>query len=88
MDSNTNVVDSLTETVQDMRLSSPEMSSDEDGGQDGNGIDFLGKAMDLAERGHHDDAWDSLHFARQVKAPRPLIKKAEAYCSQLRDTDE
>ena len=79
-------MDSLTESVRDMRLSSPEVtSSEEDEGQDGNGIDLLGRAMDLAERGRHDDAWDSLHFARQAKAPRRHIKKAEAYCAALRD---
>ena len=47
-----------------MHLSSPELTSDEDEGQTGNGIDLLGKAMDLAERGHHNEAWDSLHLAR------------------------
>ena len=71
-----------------MRLSSPEVTSDEDEGQEGDGIDLLGEAMDLAERGHHNKAWDSLNSARQVKAPRSLMKKAEAYCAQLRDTED
>ena len=69
------------------QLSSPELSSGDEE-QEGNGIDLLGKAMDLAEKGDHEGAWGSHHFARQAKASRPLIKKAEAYCAQLRDFDD
>ena len=82
-----NVVDTLTSGMSRAQLSSPELSSGDEE-QEGNGIDFLGKAIDLAEKGDHEGAWDSLHFARRAKASRPLIKKAEAYCAQLRDFDD
>ena len=82
-----NVVDALTGGMSRAQLSSPELSS-EDEEQEGFGLDCLSKAMDLAEKGDHDGAWDSLHFARQARAPRPHLKKAEAYCSQLRDAGE
>ena len=42
------VVDSLTESVQDVGLSSPEVSSDEDKGQEVHGINCLSNAIDLA----------------------------------------
>ncbi len=66
----------------------PNMSMEVHGEQVPGDLDFLSKAMDLAEKGDHDGAWSSLHFARQARAPRPHLKKAEAYCAQLRDNDD
>ena len=80
------VVDTTTSDMSHAQLSPSELSSDDE--QGGDGIGLLGEAMDLAERGDHEGAWDSLHSARQAKVSRPLMKKAEAYCSRLRDNDD
>ena len=70
-----NVTDALTGGMSRAQLSSPELSS-EDEEQEGFGLDCLSKAMDLAEKGDHDGAWDSLHSARQARAPRDFMKEA------------
>ena len=67
---------------------SPGDSSSSDDDQSGSGLDHLHEAMNLAEMGDHGAAWSSLCLARLAKQPRHLIKKAEAYCAQLRDDDD
>ena len=53
--------------------------------QQGNGIGLLNQAMDHAEQGNHDEAWDALNEARQLRAPREKLKKVESYIASLRD---
>ena len=54
---------------------------------DQHGSGFLNLAMDHAENGNHDEAWDALNEARQLKVSRIKLKKVENYLSSLRDED-
>jgi hypothetical protein len=56
-----------------------------DGEQEGAGLDYLRCACDRAEEGNHDEAWDSLNKACQLRAPREKIKQVEEYLASLRD---
>ena len=56
---------------------------DDDHQQQGSGL--LHQAMDHAEHGYHDEAWDALNEARQLKVPREKLKKVEVYLASLRD---
>ena len=51
--------------------------------QTGEGL--LRQAMDCAEDGEHDAAYDHLTRARRARAPRDLIKQTEGYLACLRD---
>ena len=51
--------------------------------QTGEGL--LRQAMDCAEDGEHDAAYDHLTRARRARAPRDLIKQTEGYLAHLRD---
>jgi hypothetical protein len=53
--------------------------------QQGSGIGLLNQAMIHAEQGNHDEAWDALNEARQLRAPREKVKEVEGYISYLRD---
>ena len=57
--------------------------NDDDQQQQGSGL--LNQAMDHAEQGNHDEAWDALNEARQLGVPREKLKKVEGYLSSLRD---
>ena len=62
-------------------------TSDDDVEQSGSGIEYLKDASDHAIQGNHGEAWDALNEARQLRAPRDLIKAVEKYISSLRDYD-
>ena len=53
--------------------------------QHGGAIPLLHKAMDHAENGAHEQAFDLLNTARQLKAPRKKLKDVEDYLDSLRD---
>ena len=57
--------------------------NDDDQQQQGSGL--LNQAMDHAEQGNHDEAWDALNEARQLGVSREKLKKVEGYLSSLRD---
>ena len=61
--------------------------SDSDGSplasQSGKGL--LQQAMDYAEAGEHNAAFDFVTQARSARAPMDLVKKTEAYLENLRD---
>lgn len=71
-------VDALAEDL-DSNLTIDSDNSDQ------HGSGFLNLAMDHAENGDHDEAWDALNEARQLNVSRSKLKKVENYLSTLRD---
>ena len=79
VDSSDDEVGTLAKSMEGLTVDSDEPQ------QHGSGIDILNEAMDHAELGDHDSAYDALHAARQLKVPREKLKSVERYLASLRD---
>ena len=75
--------DSVDELAQNLGSRWTMGGSDDE--QEGSDLDYLRCTCDRAEEGDHDEAWDALNEARQLRAPRTKLKQVEQYLATLRD---